>query len=619
MPNTEMIAVQQADTLENEVMQALNTLTSGVTDPEQWLFDALGGHKSKSGVSVTSTTALGLPAVWSAVQRIAGHIGILPLELRSGTEQDSELVTNNQAYRVLNKKPNELQTPMVFRETMQLHTLLEGNGRAYIARDNIGRPTELLILWPDSTYTVMIDGEKWHCVYIDPDYESTPLPYGNPASPNDSRGTLYRIPDRDVLHIPGLSYNGLWGMRLLDYLKDIFGLDKAGQDTVSYSFANQGRPSLLIEVPKTMLRRQGEAEMFLQQFNVAHQGIDQAGRTGLLREGMKATTIPISSADSQHLENRKFSRDDIALIFGTELVMGEASSQYKNLTERTTAYIQHCLAKWFHKWEEECNRKMLPPSAVDNLFFRFNASALLKGDPNSTATYTSSLRTQDIITVNEARAMHNLNPMEETEETGAVDEDSQEQEGPSEDEALRNLIESYGIAVRAGAVTPIIDDEQQFRAMLGIPAVSEPVNRAWSEDEGFRRPITLAGAQDSMFGQSVGDDDSEGSEETENEGDSEAVDALNRMTQYEARRVRQWCKNPKTFMRNVEKFYQGHETKLRSVLDQLGLDEGMAEGHVRQSQADILNAFLNSKPDTLSGAIRKATQSWGRRWSQKNV
>ena len=56
---------------------------------------------------------------------------------------------------------------------------------------------------------------------------------------------------------------------------------------------------------------------------------------------------------------------------------------------------------------------------------------------------------------------------------------------------LRQLIETYGTAVRAGVITPCKADEAYFRAQLGIPDISLDVEKDWESSEGVRRPITL--------------------------------------------------------------------------------------------------------------------------------
>jgi capsid protein len=62
---------------------------------------------------------------------------------------------------------------------------------------------------------------------------------------------------------------------------------------------------------------------------------------------------------------------------------------------------------------------------------------------------------------------------------------------PIDSEENKRTIDSYGIAVRAGAITPIKDDEKHFRNLIKLPEMNEAVEQAWKDAGGFRTPITL--------------------------------------------------------------------------------------------------------------------------------
>ena len=379
--------------------------STGLENPAAWLAEYLGGNKSVSGISVNGKTVLSLPAAWSPIRTISGHIGSLPLEIRKGRhgEAPGPVIPDHRVYRLLNETPGPLQTGMVFKETLQLHSLLWGNGRAWISRDGVGRPTSLLLLPPD-TVTCLVDGVKYHSIFIENDYLPEELKTNRYGSEG---GNYFHFPDEDVFHIPSLGWDGIQGLNIVQLFKETFGNDKSGQQTVSYSFANNGRPGLLLEAPQQVFRTAKDAKEFLDGFNAGHEGVRNAGKTGLIREGMKAHVLPTSAVDSQHLENRNFSREDIAKIFGTQMLLG-SSAVYKNISERMTSYVQIALRPWFAKWEQETERKLLRRSQYTA---RFNAWDLLKDDPATLAVYTGQLAMQKAITQNEIRIMHGLPPM----------------------------------------------------------------------------------------------------------------------------------------------------------------------------------------------------------------
>jgi HK97 family phage portal protein len=159
-----------------------------------------------------------------------------------------------------------------------------------------------------------------------------------------------------------------------------------------------------------MFRSAKDAKDFLDAFNEKHEGLDNSGRAGLLKDGMKANVLPLSNTDSQFLQQRNFQREEIALLFGLESIMGDNSGQtYKSISERNTAYINNCLGRWFAKWTEEIETKLMPYGSLEA---EFNTKSLMQGDPNSLADYTLKLGQEGIATINERRYMHGLDPIE---------------------------------------------------------------------------------------------------------------------------------------------------------------------------------------------------------------
>ena len=81
---------------------------------------------------------------------------------------------------------------------------------------------------------------------------------------------------------------------------------------------------------------------------------------------------------------------------------------------------------------------------------------------------------------------------------------------------MRALAETYGACVRAGLITPCLQDENEFREMLGLKPAPAEVVADWLASDGVRRPITLARPQDTT---------EEGQAIPEQQPDQEATDA----------------------------------------------------------------------------------------------
>jgi HK97 family phage portal protein len=367
-------------------------------NPAPWFVDWIRGSESDSGVTVNGKTALEFAPVWYAVNKIAGNIAQLPLILhaREG-DRGRRRAVEHPSYRLLKKRPNALMTAAVFKETLTAHALLQGNGRAAIVRNLRGDPVELIPLLPDRTETVMVEGEKWHLVRI------------------TGQSEPQKLRDRDVLHIPGLGYDGIVGYSLIELARNSWGLGMAAEKTSSHHFRNDAMPGAVINAPSGVLTDEAEAETFLHKFRKWHEGISGASRVGLLRDGMTITPMAVTGRDAQWIEQRLFQRQEVALWFLLEQILGDDSSvSYNSLAEKNLAYLTNCLNRWLVKWEEECDEKLLREreKLTDTHYWKFVTGALFKSDVKTTIEAGAQAIAATILSPNEVREWFELNPRE---------------------------------------------------------------------------------------------------------------------------------------------------------------------------------------------------------------
>lgn len=105
-------------------------------------------------------------------------------------------------------------------------------------------------------------------------------------------------------------------------------------------------------------------------------------------------------------------------------------------------------------------------------------------------------RVQELAMLRDANLKFTTSPEVYAAEESAPDESGQQQQsaaGASESAIaeVRAKTDAYGVAVRAGAVTPQVTDEEAFRLVMGLPAMSPDARAAWELDKGTRRPITI--------------------------------------------------------------------------------------------------------------------------------
>jgi HK97 family phage portal protein len=366
------------------------------------------GIETENGESVASRNPLSYPPVWYAVSKIGGHIGYLPIDLKQEQGRNIRKVTNHPSYQLLRWKPNKFQTPLQFKRACQLDALLYGNSVSYIYRPG-GRLKELVPLPMNGMIMELKRGRKKFTMMIDVD---DPLASANPSL----AGTYHEFDQDEVLHIAGLGSNGVWGHSVLSLARDSWEAGMGGIKRLKTLTKKGYAGGLMLNAPpgSSISRDDEKAKRFLNDFEKRHSGADKSGVVGLLREGVTAEIMQMSQQDAQFVETMKFLRQDEALRFCLEQILGDDSSvSYSSLEQKNLAYLQNCLNTWLCAWEEELDTKLLTPSEQRNGYYhKFNTAALLRSDTATTVRTFSLAITSRIMSPNEAREKLDLNPYE---------------------------------------------------------------------------------------------------------------------------------------------------------------------------------------------------------------
>lgn len=408
------------------------------------------------GDGMTLDKALSYPPVWNAVSKITGHLAYLPLNLHQETAKGNQKKPKHIGWQRMRVRSNGYQTPFVFKRQLQLQALMVGNGYAYIKPDR----SELIPMMADRVETMLVRGEKLHFYKPDRDERLTlseDIQLAMQRSKDAGQAEVIPFSDAEVLHIPGLSYDGVSGKSLISLAARSWNLGIGSEYTERGRQKRGYSGGLMLEAPETSMMKQKDAEEFLDWFRKTHDGEDNAGKTGLLTRGIKANVLNMSASDSQFLENRKFQRQDAALWFLLESILGDDSSvSYNSLEQKNLAYLQNCLGPWLKVWEEECEVKLLTPSELERgYYFKFNDGALLRTDKQTTATIIATLRASQVINANEAREWLDMNPYDG---------------GESYDNPNTTTSKPSGAAAPHGQPDPTAVVQARFEHMLGVEA-----------------------------------------------------------------------------------------------------------------------------------------------------
>ena len=379
--------------------------SGGINSLVKWLRSALAGTQSER---VTADRALTYPPVWHCVSKITGAFMIMPLNVHRVVGREKTIQDRHPAYKLMRWRPNSMQTPAQWKRQMMCHALLWGNARSCIRREN-GVPVELIPLMPDRTTTELYEGEKLTMTVIDRDSR---LSLYEDMGKNPEKTLIFR--DNEVWHVPGLGFDGIEGKSLIEVASQSWGIGLDLQQHIANQQKKGYAGGLMLEAPMGAFRNEGDAKEFLKSFRDSHEGSDNAGKIGMLREGIKANILAMNNADAQFIEQRRFQREDAALLFLLEGILGDSSNaSFASLEQRNLSYRQNCLAPWTTAWEEESELKLLTESERNRgYYFKFNDGALLRTEKSVTMAFGSQGIAARVLSPNEVRELFDLNPYE---------------------------------------------------------------------------------------------------------------------------------------------------------------------------------------------------------------
>ena len=339
-----------------------NTLTS-----EQYPF--LVGTPSASGKVVTDQTAMQITAVYACVRVLAESVASLPLHLYKYVDGNKKIkAVDHSLYRLMYELPNPEMTSFTMRETMMTHLGLKGNAYAQKIRNGKG---ELLALYPLNPNRMSVwRNSKGQIRY-------TYTRSSDEALSNENM--TVELSSDDVLHIPGLGFDGLVGYSPIEMARNALGLSMAAEEYGAKFFANGAAPSGVLEHPGTIKDPTKVRESWQATFG----GSQNSGKVAVLEEGMKYSQISIPPDQAQFLETRKFQIDEIARIFRVppHMIGDLEKSSFSNIEQQSLEFVMYTLNPWVVRWEQSLSRSLLSEKEKKaGYFFKFNVDGLLRGD-----------------------------------------------------------------------------------------------------------------------------------------------------------------------------------------------------------------------------------------------
>ena len=360
--------------------------------------------RTTSGKPVNERTAMQTTAVYACVRILAEAIASLPLHVYEYQDDGGKkLVHDHPLYYLLHDEPNPEMTSFVFRETLMSHLLIWGNAYAQIIRDGAGRVLGLYPLLPDKMEVQRDDRGNIYYVYSRNSDENPMFKeYGN-----------IKLKAEDVLHIPGLGFDGLIGYSPIAMAKNAVGMTLACEEYGASFFANGANPGGVLEHPGVLK----DPSKVRESWNSVYRGVNNAHKIAVLEEGMKYQQIGIPPEEAQFLETRKLQINEIARLYRIppHMVGDLDKSSFSNIEQQSLEFVKYTLDPWVIRWEQSLQRSLLLPGEKGKYFIKLNVDGLLRGDYQSRMNGYAVGRQNGWFSANDIREMENMNPIPDEE------------------------------------------------------------------------------------------------------------------------------------------------------------------------------------------------------------
>ena len=370
------------------------------------------------GLSTPEVNGLTYPPLWQGIRQISGDAATLNCNLEWKDEDGDWIVLDShQLHKLSTQESNNIQTASVYKETLWHHMLWLGDGRGYIERDGNGVPISEIPLLPDRTWTILIKDEltrtteKFHITNVYRNWHNRNQGRQQFINPFDE-DTYVVIPDRDVLHFQGMSYDGISGYNPSRLFRRTLNIGTGLDGKMEVSLRRSGVPPLVLIAPPGAFKSEPDAVEFLRNWNEYHAGIMNTGKTGLLREGIQPHQLTPSNVDDQAAEMKKLTRQDVASILNMPVQMlGDTdAATFNNMEQMWKQYQVKTFKPPARRWELERDKKLLTTNMKNSgrYRYRFDYSPLEFVDADSKARFFDSGRKNNALSGDDIREMMGL-------------------------------------------------------------------------------------------------------------------------------------------------------------------------------------------------------------------
>jgi len=350
--------------------------------------------KTTSGENVSTESSLRLAAVWACVRVKSEDIAKLPCHLYvKDADGTKNRATAHPLYELILSRPNSLQTAFDFKAFMQSQLDLTGNALAI--KEFNGRGV-VVNLWPVpwSAVVVKTTAENRDCFY-------------EVTFPSNKRVTF---PADAVVHLRGLSLDGVVGLSPVAYHRETIGLGMAAEKYGAAFFGNNAKPGGILTMKQVISPER--AQQLREDFEDRFAGSENAHKLMILDGEMGWQQVGMDNADAQFIESRKFTNQDIYRLWRVppHKVGDLDKATFSNIEQQALEYVTDCLLADMVRWEQTLKRDLLTDQEkAKGYYFEFMPDALLRGDLKSRYEAYAIGRNWGWLSANDIRDRENMN------------------------------------------------------------------------------------------------------------------------------------------------------------------------------------------------------------------
>lgn len=359
---------------------------------------AIGAAQGYYG-GLSARAAENLSAVLACSTVIATSLGSIPaLIYRMEAESRIEAM-DHPLRRLVRQGVNEQMSWPDFIEHLVASTLLTGNGLAEVIRDgNGGLIGFRFIPWLSVGVSRLASGRLAYDV-------------------REVNGSTRRLLQSEVIHLRDRTDDGLLGRSRLSRASEVVEGVQASNTFARSFLSNGAQPSGFLKTTMTM----GPDSMMKlrDQFNARFQGAANAGRIGVLDQGIEWQDVQISPEDAELLETRKFGVEEICRLFQVPppLVQDYSHNTFTNSETAGRWFAMFTLTPWARKIEAEFARSVFPTSGGFEM--ELDLSGFLRGDPATRWNAHKIAIDTGVLDPDEVRQVEGWNPRTRSPEIAA--------------------------------------------------------------------------------------------------------------------------------------------------------------------------------------------------------